>query len=117
MESMEHRRPPEWVSTTFAPLLASFGDRLVLARDGDRVHWSYDGRTAIVEMRDEERVSAHFVDRPLTCVVGATPTAAVYRRSADGYALDRPGCERMVADIVAFFSGMREPHFTFVAMT
>ena len=38
-----------------------------------------------------------------------------YLRHERGYAMTRAGCERMVADMVAFFTGIREPRFTFVA--
>ena len=34
-----------------APLFSSFGDDLTLWRDGNVVHWSYDGQTVIVEQQ------------------------------------------------------------------
>jgi hypothetical protein len=98
-----------------APLISSFGDDLTLWRDGDVVHWSYDGQTVIVEQQADGAVAASFVDTPVLDEVSRTPASAVYRRTAGRrYALTTEGCSAMVGDMTAFFSGEREPFFTFV---
>jgi hypothetical protein len=38
----------------------------------------------------------------------------VYRARSRSYRLTREGSSHMVADMIAFFSGIREPRFTFV---
>ena len=95
------------------PLWATYGDRLTILRDGNAVRWVYDGRSAVVALRGDV-VEATFVDRPALDAVSASPAAPVYRGSEYGYALTPAGCSRMVADMVAFFEGTREPRFTFV---
>jgi hypothetical protein len=98
-----------------APLLSNFGDDLTLWRDGNLVHWSYDGQTVIVAQRPDGAVEASFVDSPAHDYISGTPASAVYRRTVErAYQLTPEGCRSMVGDITAFFSGEREPFFTFV---
>ena len=98
-----------------APLTATFGDRLALHRDGNRVEWAFEGQSAIVELRPGATVDAHFVARPSTDTVTSKRAFAVYRAGSGGYPLSARGCTRLVTDIVDFFSGVREPRFCFVA--
>ncbi|HEV3087852.1 MAG TPA: hypothetical protein VGX96_11560 [Candidatus Elarobacter sp.] len=112
---MAYPQPATWLADAFAPLEGTFGDRLRFARDGAVARWSYAGHAAIVELRGEDRIVARFVAPPEMDTVSGGPAAPVYQRYRDGYALTRAGCERMVSDMVAFFSGIREPRFTFVA--
>ena len=95
-----------------APLWTSFGEHLTIVRDGSAVRWVYDGRSVLVGLRGEV-VEATFVDLPAIDAVSATPVSAAYRATGNGYALTPAGASRMVADIVAFFEGTREPRFTF----
>ena len=98
-----------------APLISCFGDDLKLWRDGDVVHWSYDGQTVVVEQHPDGAIAATFVDTPVLDQVTRMPASAVYRRTADRrYALTADGCSAMVSDMTAFFSGEREPFFTFI---
>jgi len=97
-----------------APLISNFGDSLTLWRDGNVVHWSYDGQSIVVELQFDGTVGATFVDRPATDAISGDDTAAVYYRCGDlPYRLTPAGCSAMVADMMAFFSGDREPLFTF----
>jgi hypothetical protein len=41
-----------------APLFSSFGEDLTLWRDGNVVHWSYDGQTVIVAQRADGAATA-----------------------------------------------------------
>lgn len=102
------------LATATAPLWANFGDDLTLWRDGNVVHWSYDGQTVIVEQQTDGAATASFVDTPGIDVVSGTGASAVYRRTADRrYHLTEDSCRAMVSDMIAFFSGEREPFFTF----
>jgi hypothetical protein len=97
-----------------APLWANFGDDLTLWRDGNVVHWSYDGQTVIVEQQADGAATASFVDTPGIDEVSGTGASAVYRRTADRrYQFTEDSCRAMVGDMIAFFSGEREPFFTF----
>jgi hypothetical protein len=97
-----------------APLWANFGDDLTLWRDGNVVHWSYDGQTVIVEQQADGAATASFVDTPGIDVVSGTGASAVYRRTAERrYHLTEDSSRAMVSDMIAFFSGEREPLFTF----
>lgn len=102
------------LATATAPLWANFGDDLTLSRDGNVVHWSYDGQSVIVEQQADGAATASFVDTPGIDVVSGTGASAVYRRTADRrYHLTEDSCRAMVSDMIAFFSGEREPFFTF----
>ena len=107
--------PATWLADALIPLGATYGSRLRFTRDGGTARWSYDDLTAEVELRDGERIAARFVGAPAFDTVSGRLVRPVYVRHACGYAMDRAGCERMVADMAAFFSGIREPRFTFVA--
>jgi hypothetical protein len=103
------------MATATAPLISSFGDDLTLWRDGDVVHWSYDGQTVMVSQQADGAVAASFLDAPVVDEVSRMLASAVYRRTAERrYALTAEGCGAMVGDMTAFFSGEREPFFTFV---
>jgi hypothetical protein len=97
-----------------APLFSNFGDDLTLWRDGNVVHWSYDGQTIIVAQETDGAATASFVDAPSLDQVSGTAASAVYRRTAERrYHLTEESCCAMVSDMIAFFSGEREPLFTF----
>lgn len=103
-------------SAATAPLVAQFGDRLTLWRDGNRVQWSCDGQAVVVELLADGSLDATFVDRPMDEVVNGATAAAVFRRNSGiAYRLTADGCSRMIADMTAFFTGTREPLFSFVA--
>jgi hypothetical protein len=97
-----------------APLFSNFGDDLTLWRDGNVVHWSYEGQTVIVAQQDDGAATASFVDAPCVDAVSGSAASAVYRRTAERrYQMTEDSCRAMVADMIAFFSGEREPIFTF----
>jgi hypothetical protein len=103
------------LASVTAPLFSSFGDELSLWRDGNVVHWSYDGQTVIVEQQADGAATASFVDTPSYDEVSNSPASAIYRRASDRrYHLTEESCRAMVGDMIAFFSGEREPFFTFV---
>ena len=77
------------------------------------VCWGYDGQSAVIELASNGTMHATFIDLERIDVVSASPAAAVYRGAAT-YALNQSSCARLVADLVDFFSGMREPKFTFI---
>jgi hypothetical protein len=112
---MAYVAPAQWLGEVFAPLGNTFGERLRFTRDGSVARWSYEGHAAIVEMSRADRIVARFVAPPERDAVSGHLAAPEYVRYEDGYALSPAGCERMVADMVAFFLGTREPRFTFVA--
>lgn len=98
-----------------APLFSNFGDALTLWRDGNVVHWSYEGQTVIVAQQADGAATASFVDVPGLDEVSGSPSSAIYRRTAERrYQLTPDSCRAMVGDMIAFFSGEREPFFTFV---
>ncbi len=102
-------------SAAAAPLIAAYGDRLTLLRDGNRVQWSCDGQSVIVELQADGSLEATYVDRAAVDAVSGQPAAAVYRRdTAIAYRMSAEGSKRMVADMAAFFEGTREPLFAFV---
>ncbi len=71
-------------------------------------------RSALIELRSDGALDATFIDRAAVDRVSASLAAPVYRRSGSSYRMDAGGCERMICDLVDFFSGTREPGFTFV---
>ena len=103
------------LADVFSPLNRAFGGRLSFSHEGSVAQWAFDGHLAIVELGDGDRIFARFVAPPDVDAVSGDACTAVYARGGSGYALTRAGCEHMVADMVAFFSGTREPIFTFVA--
>lgn len=103
------------MADVFSPLNRAFGRRLTFSHEGAAAQWAFDGHLAIVELGAQDRIFARFVAPPDVDAVCGGASAAVYARGGSGYALTRAGCEHMVADMVAFFSGAREPLFTFVA--
>lgn len=99
-----------------APLTAKFGDRLTLSRDGNVAQWSYSGQSALVELRADGTIEATYVGQAVVDAVSTELVSPVYcRRGGHVYRMTAEGCSRMVADIMEFFSGTREPGFTFVA--
>jgi hypothetical protein len=95
-----------------APLISSFGDGLTLWRDGDIVHWAYDEQTIVVTLQYDGTLDATFVDRPRADAHGDA-VQAMYRRGSLPYRLTPSGAKSIVADMMAFFSGSREPQFNF----
>ncbi len=97
-----------------APLISNFGEGLTLWRDGNVVHWSYEGQTVVVALQFDGTLEATFIDREATDVVNHAEANAVYAPSSGRpYHLTPSGCSKMVADMMAFFAGDREPAFTF----
>jgi hypothetical protein len=107
--------PPSsaWFSGIGAPLAAKFGGDVMVSRTGNMVCWGYDGQSAIVELTPNGSMHVTFVDSEQLDIVSGAPAAAAYH-TGSSYALDRRSCTRMIADLVDFFSGIREPKFTFV---
>jgi hypothetical protein len=103
-----------WFGDSMSPLAATFGDRLSLVRDRNCVQWSCDGHAAIVEFAEGDEIRATFVAAPVIDEVSSLMVSAVYCPRPRSYRLNRQGSARMVADMMAFFSGVREPRFTFV---
>jgi len=102
-------------SAATAPLVAQFGDRLTLWRDGNRVQWSCEGQSVVVELLADGSLDATFIDAPMYEAVKGAPAAAIFRRDTGiAYRLTSDGCSRMIADMTAFFTGTREPLFSFV---
>jgi hypothetical protein len=108
-------QPAVNMAAVVAPLFSSFGDDLTLWRDGNVAHWSYDGQTVIVEQQADGAATASFVDAPSYEEITRTPAVGVFSRTADRrYHLTEDSCRAMVGDMISFFSGEREPFFTFV---
>jgi hypothetical protein len=99
----------------FRALSSTFGAQLRFTRTGSVARWTFNGHLAEVELESGDRVVARFVAPSTNDAVSGRRAAAVYARDERGYALTPAGSERMVADIIAFFSGSREPAFRFVA--
>ncbi len=112
---MAYANPGHGGPDPFGTLLSAFGERLGLRRDDGRAEWSLDGHRVIVAM-GARRVTAQFIAAPATDLVSGRPSSAVYVRDRFGYALTDAGCSRMVDDMMAFFAGIREPRFSFVAV-
>jgi hypothetical protein len=93
-------------SAAAAPLVATFGDRLTLRRDGNRVRWGCDGQSVIVEMLEDGGLDATFVDRAGVDEVTGRFASAVYRRNSGiAYRLTADGATRMIGDMTAFSAG------------
>ena len=112
---MAHLAPAHWLAEALAPFDATFGAGLRCTRFASGARWSYEGHSAIVELSAPDRITARFVAPPSLDAISGRPSAPVYMREGSGYALTRSGCEQMVADMTAFFSGTREPQFRFIA--
>jgi hypothetical protein len=95
------------------PLCATLGERLTLRRSAGGVEWVFDGQSAIVHLESTGTACATFVARTAVDAVSRRDVAPVYR-ARTRYRLDAEGCRRMADDLAAFFSGVREPRFTFV---
>jgi hypothetical protein len=102
-----------WLSGICGPLAEKFGSNVTVSRTGNMVCWGYDGQSAVIEMTDDGLLRATFIDSEAINVVSASPAAAAYRTGCT-YALNRVSSGRMVADLVDFFSGVREPKFQFI---
>ncbi|GAC1302919.1 MAG: hypothetical protein NVSMB19_12530 [Vulcanimicrobiaceae bacterium] len=89
-----------------------YGPRLTMCRDGGAVRWALDGQRAIVEPDGAGAVRATFVERATRDSVSPVALAALYRAERS-YRLNEDDCSQLAADIAAFFSGKREPHFVF----
>jgi len=111
---MEAHEPVGWLAESARPLISRFGDRLHLIRDRNCVQWSFEGNAAIVEFAPGDELRATFVAAPVVDEVSARPVSAVYRSRRHRYRMTREESARMVDDMVAFFSGVREPRFDFI---
>jgi hypothetical protein len=112
---MYYANPSRAFVDALGPLVSTFGERLGFSREGRQAQWSFDGHVVIVELAATDRIAAHFIAPAGTDIVSGRPSAAVYAPDRRGYAMTNADCERMVADMIAFFSGTREPRFTFIA--
>jgi hypothetical protein len=115
LPTMSFATPGRTFVDAFAPLVSTFGERLSFSREGQQVQWSFDGHTVVVDLAATDWIAAHFIAPSGTDLVSGQSSSAVYAPDRRGYALTNVDCERMVADMIAFFSGTREPRFTFVA--
>jgi hypothetical protein len=113
---METSEGVHWLAESVAPLASKFGDRLSLVRDRNCVQWSYDGHAAIVEFQPGNELRATFVAAAVVDAISSRPVCAVYRARPHRYRLTPESSSRMVADMLAFFSGVREPQFEFVRL-
>jgi hypothetical protein len=111
---MESRDSIRLLADSVSPLTAKFGDRLTLARERNCVQWSYEGNAAVVEFQPGDQLHATFIAAPVIDAVSSRPVSAVYRSRRLRYPLTAAGGDQMVADMIAFFSGEREPRFSFV---
>jgi len=102
-----------WLFDVLGPLAAKFGSTITVSRAENMVCWGYDGQSAVLEVTADGSLRATFIDSEGIDVVSTSPVAAAYC-SGSTYALNRTGSGRMVADLVDFFSGVREPKFRFV---
>jgi hypothetical protein len=111
---MESHDSIRCLADSVSPLFSKFGDRLTLARERNCVQWSYEGHAAIVEFQPGNELCATFIAAPVIDAVSSRPVSAVYRPRQSRYRLTPEGGQRMVSDMIAFFSGVREPQFSFV---
>ena len=95
------------------PLFERFGPALTIERGDACVRWLLDGQTVTVAPGTDATLVATFATAPMRDAVSEMPLVATYRGAA-GYALDVRGVARIVDDLAAFFSGIREPRFAFV---
>jgi hypothetical protein len=109
---MESTFTAAWLSDVAEPLTAKFGCDLTLCRAGNRVRWGFAGQSALVEFLPDGSLTATFVDRVSIDHVTNEPAFAAYSVCGT-YRLTTAGCSHMIADMVDFFSGVREPKFTF----
>jgi hypothetical protein len=110
---MSFSSPATWFTSIASPLTSKFGADLTVSRSGNMVCWGYDGQSAVVELDPDGFLRAAYIDAERRDAVSDAPVAAVYRCGSP-YALTESGCRRMIADLCDFFSGVREPAFTFV---
>lgn len=103
-----------WPAVT-EPLNLLLGGSVTASRCGETATWSHAGRSATVEFVSGGAIEATFIECPVLDAVSRSECEAIYRPSS-GYALTPAGCARMVDDMIAFFSGTREPRFRFAAM-
>jgi hypothetical protein len=97
------------------PLFDRFGPALTLVREGERVRWSYSDSAAVVELSADGAVAATFLAAPSRDAASDASVRAVYAPPSPTYSLTERGVRCMVDDVAAFFSGVREPRFRFVA--
>ncbi len=97
-----------------SPLFERFGPGLTLVREENGVRWCYADASAVVEQRSENAVAALFLSAPIHDAASSEEVCAVYAPANETYALTHRGVTHMVEDLAAFFSGIREPRFTFV---
>lgn len=100
------------LSTLFEPLTAAFGPGVTMRRDGNSVRWSFAGLAAFVEAEDESTIRATFEGDVARDGASHTAVAPIYRAQR-AYAFSGDGASLLAADLVAFFSGTREPYFVF----
>jgi cyanophycinase-like exopeptidase len=110
---MHSSQTGSWLSALASPLVEKFGSDLTLSRTATTVYWGYGDQSAFIELLENGALLATFIDAPGVDAVSGAASAAVYRSHAR-YVLSASSCKRMIADLVDFFSGVREPRFTFV---
>ena len=111
---MASLQPAALFSKLAAPLFEQFGTGLTLVRAGDGVRWCYANASAIVEQRSNDAVAAVFLGAPTADAASHEDVCAAYAPQRETYSLTERGVSCMVEDLTAFFSGVREPRFTFV---
>ena len=111
---MAFLQPRAFLSEFAASLFDTFGEGLTFVREGERVRWCYADTSAVVEQRSEHAVAAMFLDAPAPDAASPDRVYAVYAPRNATYSLTERGVRCMIDDLAAFFSGVREPRFTFV---
>lgn len=81
-------------------------------RNGNAVCWEMDGLVASVACDGNAGVRATFSGNATRDTISASNVTPMYR-SESSYRLTSDGVSRLSADLAAFFSGTREPRFTF----
>ncbi len=111
---MQASESGSWLSELTLPLQTIFGTDLALTREENAVRWSYGDDSAFVELHSSGAAVAKFISHAMVDAASGAPLCAVYAAPNRTYPLTRPGIARMVDDMTEFFSGTREPRFTFV---
>ncbi len=101
--------------TAFFELHARFGTRFGVRRESDGVWWTYDGLAVGVAPVGDlgVEIEARFVERPTRDRASTEAVAPTYV-TARRYRLTSRDASAFASDVVAFFSGIREPRFAFV---
>ncbi|GAC1567526.1 MAG: hypothetical protein NVS2B3_06150 [Vulcanimicrobiaceae bacterium] len=102
------------LSAAFDSLRDKYGTALTLRRDGAAVRYEMGGLGAILEPAGDA-VRVTFVERAARDGVSLCDVVPLYR-SVERYGISLEGARRLVADMLAFFAGTREPRFRFAGI-